>query len=146
MRTVLFLIALAASGMVHAEACNIDLKGDDAMKFDKHSVTVSASCKTIDVKLTHTGKLPAPAMGHNVVIASADVYQAVANDGLKAGLAANYVKAGDTRVIAATKIVGGGETTSTSFPGSKLKAGGAYTFFCTAPGHLATMTGQLIVK
>jgi azurin len=146
MRTFLFFIAMSASGLVHAESCSIDLKGDDAMKFDQHSVTVSASCKTIDVKLTHTGKLPAPAMGHNVVIAPADVYQAVANDGLKAGLAAHYVKPGDARVIAATRIIGGGETTSTSFPGSKLKAGGAYKFFCTAPGHLATMTGQLIVK
>lgn len=146
MRTLIFLIALSASGLVHAEKCSIDLKAGDAIKYDQRSITVSSTCKTITIQLTHTGKLPAAAMGHNVVIAPADVYQSVAQDGLKAGLAANYLKAGDTRVIASTKIVGGGEKTSTSFPGSKLKAGGAYKFFCTAPGHLALMTGQLIVE
>lgn len=146
MRTVLLLLALAASGLAHADNCTINLKSNDAMKFDQRAVTVSSTCKTITVNLAHTGKLPAQAMGHNVVIASADTYQAVAQDGMTAGLAGNYVKAGDPRVIASTKIIGGGETTSTSFAGSKLKAGGAYKFFCTAPGHLATMTGQLIVK
>jgi len=52
----------------------------------------------------------------------------------------------DPRVIASTKIIGGGEKTSASFPGSNLKAGGAYTFFCSAPGHWMLMRGQLVVK
>jgi len=143
---LLFLAMVLASGFVHAEGCTIDLKANDAMKFDQRAVTVSSTCKTITINLVHTGKLPAQAMGHNVVIASADTYQAVAQDGMAAGLAANYVKAGDKRVIAATKIIGGGETTSATFAGSTLKAGGAYKFFCTAPGHLALMTGQVIVK
>ncbi|WP_159015653.1 azurin [Cognatiluteimonas profundi] len=146
MRTLLFLAVFLASGFVHAESCTIDLKSNDAMRFDQHSATVSSTCKTITVNFSHTGKLPAQAMGHNLVIASAADYQAVAQDGLKAGLANNYVKPGDTRVIASTKIIGGGESTSTTFPGSKLKAGGAYKLFCTAPGHLGMMTDQLIVK
>ena len=146
MRTILFLLAMAASGLAQADSCSINLKANDAMKFDQRAVTVSSTCKTITINLAHTGKLPAQAMGHNVVIATADSYQAAAQDGMAAGLAANYVKPADPRVIAFTKIIGGGETTSTSFAGSKLKAGGAYKFFCTAPGHLGTMTGQLIVK
>ena len=84
--------------------------------------------------------------GRDVVIAGADTYQAVAQDGMGAGLAGNYVKAGDARVIASTKVVGGGESATTSFPGSALKAGGTYRFFCTAPGHLPLMTGSLIVQ
>jgi azurin len=144
--SLLLLATLLAPGLVHAEGCTIDLKANDAMKFDQRTVTVSSTCKTITINLAHTGKLPAQAMGHNVVIASADSYQAVAQDGMAAGPAANYVKAGDPRVVAATKFIGGGEKTSTSFAGSKLKAGGAYKFFCTAPGHLAMMTGQVIVK
>lgn len=146
MRTALFLIALAASGLVHAESCTINLKSNDAMQFDQRSATVSSTCKTITVNFSHTGKLPAQAMGHNLVIATAADYQAVAQDGLKAGLANNYVKPGDPRVIASTKIIGGGQTTSTTFAGSNLKAGGAYKMFCTAPGHLGMMTDQLIVK
>jgi azurin len=146
MRTVLFLMALCAFGSAHAQGCNIDLTTGDQIKYDKRSVTVSSTCPTITVTLKHAGKLPAQVMGHNVVITGADSYQAVAQDGMKAGLAGNFVKAGDARVIASTKIIGGGQTTSTSFPGSTLKAGGAYKFFCTAPGHLALMTGALIVQ
>lgn len=146
MRTILLLLALSASGLAHADNCSIDLKSNDAMKFDQRAVTVSSTCKTITINLAHTGKLPAQVMGHNVVIASSDTYQAVAQDGMTAGLAGNYVKSGDPRVIASTKIIGGGEHTSVTFAGNTLKAGGAYKFFCTAPGHLAMMTGQLIVK
>jgi azurin len=146
MRAILFVLACSAASLVHAEGCSIDLTTSDQIKYDQRSVTVSAACPTITVKLTHTGKLPAQVMGHNVVIAGAESYQGVAQDGLTAGLAGNYVKAGDARIIASTKIIGGGETATTSFPGSKLKAGGAYKFFCTAPGHLALMNGVVIVK
>ncbi len=146
MRTLVILAVLMSSGLVHAENCSIDLKADDAMKFDQHSVTVAASCKTITIHLTHVGKLPVATMGHNVVIAPSDVFQSVAQDGMKAGLAGNYVKADDRRVVAHTKIIGGGETTTTSFPGSALKPGVAYTFFCSAPGHWSLMQGKLVVK
>jgi azurin len=146
MRALFLLFALCAYGTAHAQECNVDLTTGDQIKYDKRSVTVSSTCPTITVTLKHTGKLPAQVMGHNVVIAGADSYQAVAQDGMQAGLASNYVKAGDPRVIASTKIIGGGQSDSTSFPGSALKAGGAYRFFCTAPGHLALMTGTLIVK
>jgi len=112
MRTILFLLAMAASGLAQADSCSINLKANDAMKFDQRAVTISSTCKTITINLAHTGKLPAQAMGHNVVIATADTYQAVAQDGMAAGLAANYVKPADPRVIAFTKIIGGGENTS----------------------------------
>ena len=65
--------------------------------------------------------------------------------GAKAGAAANYVPAGDARVLAATKLIGGGQTTSVAIPGSKLKAGGDYTFFCSFPGHSALMRGKVVV-
>ncbi len=136
-----FVAAAAPAGN-----CNIDLKVGDSMKFDQRTVTVSSSCKAITIHLAHQGQMPAQAMGHNVVITSTDVYQAVANDGMKAGLVGNFVPPNDKRVIASTKIVGGGETTTTSFAGSALKPGGAYTFFCSAPGHWSLMRGQLLVK
>lgn len=146
MRSLFIVGSLLVAGLAQAGNCSIDLKGDDAMKFDQSAVTIDASCKAITINLTHTGKLPAQAMGHNVVIAATDAYQAVAQDGMKAGLAADYVAAGDARVIAHTKVIGGGETTTMTFPGNKLKAGGAYTFFCSFPGHFAIMKGELLVK
>ena len=48
----------------------------------------------------------------------------VATDGMGAGFANNHVKPGDARVIAFTKVIGGGQTTSVKFPTSKLKKAG----------------------
>ena len=146
MRSYLLFALLLSATAVQAEDCVIDLKADDAMKFDKTEITVAASCKSIEIKLAHTGKLPVTAMGHNVVIAATPDLQPIATDGQKAGAAANYVAAGDKRVIAHTSLVGGGASTTASFAGSALKAGGDYSFFCSFPGHWAIMKGKLIVK
>ncbi len=143
---ILLPILLLASGVVHAETCDINLKANDAMKFDQRMVTVDHTCKTITIHLVHTGKLPAKTMGHNVVITASAALQAVAQAGAEAGLAGNFVPPDDPRVIASTTIIGGGEKTSASFLGSTLKAGDAYSFFCSAPGHWTLMRGQLIVK
>ena len=48
-------------------------------------------------------------MGHDWVLVNADDLAAVANDGLSAGRPATTSKPDDERVIAHTKIVGGGE-------------------------------------
>lgn len=140
------LFALVFAGSVQAENCTIDLKADDAMKFDKTEVVVSASCATVTINLAHVGKLPATAMGHNVVISSTADVQALGTAGMNAGAAANYVPAGDARVLAHTPVIGGGATTSATFPGSALKAGGDYTFFCSFPGHWAIMKGKVTVQ
>jgi len=93
------------------------------------------------VTLKHSGTLAAPVMGHNWVLAKTADMQGVINDGLTAGLANDHVKKGDTRVIAHTKIVGGGQTASVKFSTSLLKKGEAYSFFCTFPGHWSMMKG-----
>ncbi|MGB3394746.1 MAG: azurin, partial [Stenotrophomonas sp.] len=137
---------LGAAGMAHAAGnCTISLKGDDAMKFDLREATVSAGCATITVELTHTGKLPMAAMGHNVVITTTADMAAAARDGIKAGTANAYVAKDDARVIAHTALIGGGATTRVSFPGKKLTAGTDYSFFCSFPGHSALMKGKLVV-
>ncbi|WP_411833223.1 azurin [Pseudoxanthomonas mexicana] len=144
--SLLGLCLLGAAGMAQAAGnCTISLKGDDAMKFDQKSVTVSASCAKITIELAHTGKLPAAAMGHNVVITQTKDLAALARDSVKAGVASDYVPKGDARVIAATKLIGGGEKTQITFPGNKLTAGGDYSFFCSFPGHSTLMKGALVV-
>lgn len=136
---------LAFGGTAMASNCTIKLKGDDRMQFDQKEITVSAACKTINIELEHTGKLPAAAMGHNVVVAATADVQAINAAGAKAGAAAGYLPAGDAKVLGATDMIGGGASTKASFPGSKLKAGGDYTFFCSFPGHAALMKGKLVV-
>ncbi len=129
-----------------AGACETVLEGNDAMQFNVSSITVPASCAEFKIVLNHTGKLPIAAMGHNVVITAMSDMKAVAADGMGAGAAADYVKPGDARVIAHSKVIGGGESTSVSFPVSKLQGSGPYEFFCSFPGHSAIMKGTIAVK
>jgi len=143
---LLSLSLLGAAGFAQAQNCTIKLEGNDKMQYDQKEITVNASCATITIELKHAGALPAAAMGHNVVIAATSDANAVASDGMRATLADAHIKPGDTRVIAHTSMVGGGESTKATFPGNKLKAGGDYTFLCTFPGHSSLMRGKLIVK
>ena len=125
--------------------CATEIEGNDAMQFNVGSITVPASCTEFKITLKHVGQLPVAAMGHNVVITKMADMQAVAADGIGAGADASYVKAGDARVIAHTDLIGGGQTTSVSFPVSKIKDGGPYEFFCSFPGHSALMKGTISV-
>ncbi|MEO8366394.1 MAG: azurin [Pseudoxanthomonas sp.] len=142
-------LGLALLGFAaHASAapnCTLKLQGNDQMQFDLKTATVSASCTTIDIQLVHTGKLPITAMGHNVVISATADVSALSMAGMKAGAAAHYMPQGDVRVIAATPMIGGGGKTAAKFAGSKLKAGGDYSFFCSFPGHSGIMKGKLVV-
>lgn len=145
-KSALALSLLASAGLVNAAPnCTIKLTGNDAMQFDQKTATVSASCASIKIEFTHVGKLPATAMGHNVVISPTKDVAGAAADGMKAGAAAGYVKKGDARVIAATPIVGGGAKAGAKFAGKLLKAGGDYSFYCSFPGHSAIMKGKLVV-
>ncbi|MGH8324244.1 MAG: azurin, partial [Steroidobacteraceae bacterium] len=101
-----------------------------------------ATCKEVTLTIHHAGQLPAAAMGHNWVLVNTSDLTAVANAGMAAGLAENYVAPGDKRVLAHTKIVGGGQSASVTFSTSILKAGGDYSFLCTFPGHNVSMRGK----
>ncbi len=143
--TPALLVAATLASPAFAATCNVEIAGNDAMKFDKTSIDVPQSCKQFTVKLTHPGKLPKSSMGHNWVLSKASDVQGIAADGIPAGLEKNYLKPGDTRVIAHTKVIGGGETDSVTFDTSKLKAGENYAFFCSFPGHAALMKGTVAV-
>ena len=140
----LAMLAASANGYA-APNCTVKLAGSDAMQFDLKTVTVSAACPTISIVLTHAGKLPVNAMGHNVVVSATKDLSAIAAAGITAGAAAAYVPKADARVIAATALIGGGGTTQVKFAGKRLTAGGDYSFFCTFPGHSTIMKGKLVV-
>ena len=125
------------------ENCSTTIEGNDAMQFNVGSITVPASCSDFTIHLRHTGTMPATAMGHNVVVSLASDRQAIASEGAQAGQDAAYVKPGDSRVIAHSEIVGGGETTSVTFKTSQLQGSGPYEFFCSFPGHWTVMRGSI---
>jgi len=135
------LAALALPLLVHAEPCQLEIHGNDQMQYDRHELLVSALCQEVTLTLRHSGKLPKEAMGHNWVLVKAADVTAVANAGRGAGLANDYVPPGDQRVLAHSRVIGGGHSTSVTFPTSILSKGGAYRYLCTFPGHSTTMTG-----
>lgn len=126
--------------------CATSIEGNDAMQYNVGSITVPASCSEFTINLKHTGQLPVAAMGHNVVIAKASDREAIATDGMAAGVAGHYVKPDDARVIAHSELVGGGGTTSVTFQVSKIQGAGPFEFFCSFPGHWAVMRGPIKVE
>jgi azurin len=141
------LIGAAVAFPVAANAadkvCKLAITGTDLMQYDKKELDVAADCTSVELTLTHGGKLPKEAMGHNWVLVNAPDLSTVANAGMSAGAANNYVAPGDKKVLASTKIVGGGESATVTFPTSILKAGGSYMYLCTFPGHNSSMRGVL---
>jgi azurin len=125
-----------------ADACKLEISGTDSMTYDKTELAVPATCKEVTLTLHHSGQLPAAAMGHDWVLVNTPDMAAVVNAGMGAGLTNNYIAAGDKRVIAHTKVVGGGQSDTITFSTAALKAGGDYTYMCTFPGHSALMHGK----
>lgn len=146
---VLALATLVAGTFAAAPAqagpCDLEIAGNDSMQFDKTALSVPASCKQFTLTLKHSGKLPAAAMGHNWVLArSADV-AGIASDGIAAGLPNGYLKPGDARVVANTKMLGAGGSDTITVDAGKLKAGESYAYFCSFPGHSSVMKGTFSV-
>ncbi|UGB45044.1 azurin [Frateuria edaphi] len=137
------LLGLVAAPTWAASNCSTTIQGNDAMQFDQKSIVVPNTCKQFTVTLKHVGKLPKAAMGHNFVVSATADEPGIVADGAKAGIDNNYLKPGDSRVIAHTKIIGGGESDSTSFKVDALKPGQDYEFFCSFPGHAALMKGTI---
>ena len=129
-----------------ANDCTVEVEAGDALSFSTPKIEISASCANATINFKHTGRLPAAAMGHNWVLAKTADLQPIQNDGNVAGAAGGYLKADDPRVIAATAIIGGGESTSVTFATAGLNAGDAYSFFCTVMSHSVVMKGTFALK
>ena len=121
--------------------CSLTIEAGDSLQFSLQSMAVSASCKEISITLNHTGNMPASAMGHNWVLTTDIDSASVASDGANAGIERDYVPSNDTRVIAYTKLIGGGQSDTVSFSSDKLDQSSKYTFFCSFPGHSFVMRG-----
>jgi azurin len=123
----------------------VELTGDDAMQLNIKAFEAKSG-QTVLLKLKHIGKLPKAAMGHNIVILEpgTDV-TAFATASIVAGPTKDYVPDGDDakKIVAKTKMLGGGEETSITFKAGKP---GKYDYICTFPGHFALMRGVMTVK
>lgn len=137
-------LLLAAGAAAQADPCKVAIESNDLMQFSARELTVPADCTEVEVTLRHAGKLSAAVMGHDWVLAKESDMSGVVNAGLAAGAARGYLPEKDPRIIAATKVVGGGESATVRFSTSALAAGTRYAFFCTSPGHSTVMRGKFL--
>lgn len=124
-------------------ATAVVINGNDAMQFDKAEIRVKAGAK-VALTLKHTGKMPKTAMGHNLVILAAGTDLTAFTTAAVAAAAEDYVpKSQAASIIAATKLLGGGESDTIIFDAPAV---GSYDYICSFPGHYAIMKGKLIVE
>jgi len=137
---------VAATGSKPATVadCATTVEGNDAMQYNADSITIPASCTQFTITFKHAGAMAVNVMGHNVVVAKEADMAGIAADGMS--LTPEHVKPDDARIIAHTRMVGGGESASVTFDVAKVKDGGPFKFFCSFPGHLALMQGNLVVQ
>ena len=144
LRVIGAAMVLLASAGAYADPCKIAIDSNDMMQFSTHELAVPTSCTDVEVTLRHAGQLPAKVMGHDWVLAKESDQSAIVNAGLAAGLSHGFLPENDKRIIAATKVVGGGESTTVKFSTAALVQGLRYVFFCTAPGHSSVMHGKFL--
>lgn len=142
----LLAAALFAPTLAFAGDCDLEITGNDMMQFDKTELTVPATCEEVSVTVKHSGSMAKQVMGHNWVLAKTADMAGINEDGMKAGLDANYLKADDTRVIAHTKVIGPTESDTVKFKIKDLAPDSDLTYFCSFPGHSAIMKGKFIIK
>ena len=133
---------MATAGFAHA-ACDVTVEAGDNMKYNTKEIAVDKSCKEFKVHLKHVGKMNKGSMGHNLVITKTEDMKGVIGDGIKTG-APEYVKPNDERIVAHTKMLGGGEEDTITVDMSKVKTDGDYSFFCPSPGHRSVIPGTLM--
>jgi azurin len=144
MRRLAAAVLLLGAARAHADPCKLTIESNDRMQFSARELAVPPDCSQIELTLQNVGQLPARVMGHDWVLARESDMPAIVNAALAAGPAHGFVPENDSRVIAATHLVGGGESTTVHFSTAALVPGGRYSFFCTSPGHSAMMRGRFL--
>ena len=123
----------------------ITIEANDQMQFNKKELEVKAG-ETVKLTLTHVGKLPKAAMGHNLVILKKDTYLVSGPQKAMPAAATDYIPADEESkkaVVAHTKVIGGGESDTITF---SIAEAGEYEYLCSFPGHFAIMKGKITVK
>lgn len=131
---------------VFAGECDVNLETTQSMAYKTNEIVIKKSCSEVTLNFKNNGTMPKAVMGHNVVISKKSDMDAVLKDGMALGLAKNYIKDNDGRVVVASNVMGGGESTSVKFKTSAMNTNEPYVFFCSFPGHSAVMKGNVKFK
>lgn len=126
-----------------SNAVNLALSGDDFMKFDKSELRAKAGQK-VTLTLRHVGKVDIKIMGHNFVLLKQEVsIPSFSAKAAAAGQTKDWIPEDGDEVIAHTKMIGGGQSTTVTFTAPEK---GTYDFICSFPGHSGLMKGKFIVE
>lgn len=123
---------------------SLTIEGNDRMRFSPDRFAVKAG-ETIELTLRNIGTMPKETMGHNLAIIEPGVSPiafatAAVRHPNKAYVAPEYAD----RVVAATAVLGPGETETITFTAPAVP--GDYPFVCSFPGHTqAGMKGIMTV-
>ncbi|MBX2810380.1 MAG: hypothetical protein KTR25_01160 [Myxococcales bacterium] len=121
----------------------VNLIVGDSLSYSLKKIEVTAG-STVKLTLTHQGRMPKTAMGHNwVLLSNGTNANRFLNTAMRAAKTDYIPESLKDSVIAHTKVIGGGESDIIEF---KAPAAGEYTFVCSFPGHGIVMTGKLIAK
>ena len=146
MKTLVCSLLTLTLALTLVQGKEVVITGNDTMQFDVKNFNVKAGEK-VKLTLKNVGQVPKIAMGHNLVLLKKGI--TAIGFGQKAlGAGANATNAlPDSlkgEVIAATKLLGPGESETIEF--TAPKEAGSYEYVCTFPGHFALMRGTMSVK
>jgi azurin len=122
---------------------NVGLTGNDLMQYNKKEIRVKAG-QEVTLTLRHVGKQELLVMGHNFVLLKQGTdLPAFGQAATLAGKDTDWIPNNGEDIIAHTKMIGGGQSTSITFMAPEP---GTYDFLCSFSGHWATMKGKFIVE
>ncbi len=117
-------------------------RGADEFRFAQTALQAPARSR-IRVRLNNLTD-PGDEVGHNWVLVKPGQEQSVLANGIKAGDNNDWLDVKDPGIIAATRLIEGGQRHSVTF---NAPAPGTYTFVCTFPEHYqGGMKGTLTIK
>ena len=138
------VLLLARSMTAQPAARTIEIQVGDNMRFNPSTIEARAG-ERLRIVLKGVGTMPKLAMGHNLVLLKKGVNPKAFVE-KPAGARDTGFVAPEMRdqLIAATMVVGPGESSDTTFV---VPASGDYDFVCSFPGHFNLgMRGKLVVR
>jgi len=123
----------------------INVTANDQMKFNRNEIKAKAG-QVLSVTLTNEGTMPKFSMGHNFVVLQQDTDQEQFLEAAMTQAGNDYLpKEFQSSIIAATKLLGGGESDTIVF--QLPEKPGKYPFLCSFPGRYQVgMSGVIVVE
>jgi azurin len=136
-------VALEAPVEEVAAVAEITIEANDQMKYNLDRIDVKEG-QMVKLTLKNVGKLPKEAMGHNWVLVKPGTDKEAFATAAVTAKETDYIPAGfEENLIVYTILTGGGEETTIEF---EAPAKGFYSYFCSFPGHYASMKGTFYVN